>query len=585
MNNKINTLIQQGKFAQALGEFDKALKRTPRDSHLWSNRGIVLIRLGRLNEAKESFFESLKIEDNSQVERNLTNLLIQLNHLEEAQQLNNKQLAKDNNSAPELLNAARIEAGLNKPQQAISIYKKIIHLHPTYIQAYVGYGYLLNLQSQYSEAILINHKALEIDSKCYPAMLNLGVAYNNAKDYKNAVKFLKLCTNSNRNDLKAWLTLAGAQVKMYDTSGARESIEVIHKIDPGNPLMKFQQGALYLNERNYPAAKKEFEDVININGDDVEAHFHLGLVLLGQKDYQNADKEFRFRTIRKNVKYGRFNDFDRKELNYDKPLLIGKEQGVGDEVLLSRLIPALKNHVKKITYICDDRLVNIFEKNYPSINIIGQSEYLRIEPDYDQWQKINLGTIFRYISKPLTEIQKIDKFEVDKESVTNIKKRLPNTNKPRIGISWKSKNADIGQSKSLELDELQEILVEKDYQYINLQYGDVEKEINTISKKGINIYDDKNIDKFNDLDSLFAIASLCDVVVTTSNITAHIAGALKIKVLLILPKYRGRVWYWEDKKKSSWYPSIEIVEQENDGSWSDAISSVKNKLKEMNLLA
>jgi hypothetical protein len=31
-----------------------------------------------------------------------------------------------------------------------------------------------------------------------------------------------------------------------------------------------------------------------------------------------------------------------------------------------------------------------------------------------------------------------------------------------------------------------------------------------------------------------------------SNVTAHIAGALKIKVFLLLPKFRGRIWYWED---------------------------------------
>ena len=72
---------------------------------------------------------------------------------------------------------------------------------------------------------------------------------------------------------------------------------------------------------------------------------------------------------------------------------------------------------------------------------------------------------------------------------------------------------------------------------------------------------------------------------TTSNIIANITGTIKIKVLLIMPKYRGRVWNWEDNKKSSRYPSIEIVEQENDGSWLDAINSVKNKLKEMNLSA
>ena len=44
----------------------------------------------------------------------------------------------------------------------------------------------------------------------------------------------------------------------------------------------------------------------------------------------------------------------------------------------------------------------------------------------------------------------------------------------------------------------------------------------------------------------------------------HITGLGK-KTFLLLPKGKGRLWYWSsEKKKSIWYPSIEVVEQKND---------------------
>ena len=580
MNSKIITLIRSGQFNQALIEFDLALKKTPGDPQLWSNRGIVLIKLGQLNEAKESFYASLKLQHDDQVELNLINLLIQLNQFKEAGEHNNQQLKKNKNSAQLQLNRAKIAAGLNYWDESLKIYQHIIEKYPEYLAAYIAYAYELNKQEKYNEAIAINLNALKIDSNCYPAILNLGIAYNNKKEYANALIYLKKYVNVHQHDLKTWLTIISVQVKIHDVSGARESITFVQKIDPKNILLKFQNGALYLNERKFKESVNDFREVIAMDRDHVEAHYHLGLALLAQKKFINVDNEFRYRIKREKIKYGRFDDFIAKDINKKTALLVGKEQGIGDEILLSRLLPSLKKQVKSITYVCDDRLINIFKRSLNGIDIVGESDYIKNENHFDAYHKINLGTIFRYMHEPLSEIPKLDTFQVKKEIYESIKKRYPKKNKKIIGLSWKSKNLDIGQSKSMQLSDLEELLLDKKYEFINLQYGDVDNEIRQLDQRGITIYDDKSIDKFNDLESLFAITSLCDMVITTSNITAHIAGALKIKVFLLLPKYRGRVWYWEDQNISSWYPSIEIIEQEIDGSWGTLTNQLYTKLKD-----
>ena len=578
MNQKIINLIRSGQFNQALMEFDRALKITPDDAQLWSNRGIVLIKMGQLTQARDSLNASLNIQHDDQVELNLISLLIQLNHFNEASERNNRQLNKNKQSAQLQLNSARITAGLNHHDEALNIYSHIIQAHPDYLQAYIGYAYELNKQQKYEQAIRINLKALTIDKNCYPAILNLGIAYNNNKDYENALIYLKKYISVHENDFKTWLTIIAAQLKQYDYQGVYDSIQIAQKIDPENILLKFQKAALNFYEKKYDEAIKGFEQVIMTDKDHVEAHYHLGLALLAQKKFKTVDNEFRYRTQRENIKYGRFNDFSPKDINIKTPLLIGKEQGVGDEILLSRLIPSLTKQVKVITYVCDDRLVDILKRSLSGIHIVGESEYLKNENYYDEYQKINLGTIFRYIHDPIKEINKLSAFQVKKEVCESVKTRLPKTSKKIIGLSWKSKNQDIGQSKSMQLSDFDEILMDKKYEFINLQYGDVENEIRELEQRQHFLYDDKEIDKFNDLEGLFALTSLCDMVITTSNVTAHIAGALKIKVFLLLPRFRGRVWYWEDHNTSSWYPSIEIIQQDKDGSWETVMSQLKNRI-------
>ena len=76
-----------------------------------------------------------------------------------------------------------------------------------------------------------------------------------------------------------------------------------------------------------------------------------------------------------------------------------------------------------------------------------------------------------------------------------------------------------------------------------------------------------------------ALIEACDIVITISNVTAHIAGALGKKVFLMVPYSKGRIWYWhEGLKQSLWYPSIQIFTQTKSGDWSVPISEIKEEI-------
>ena len=56
------TLLEEGKFDDALGFFEQALLLNQEDPDLWNYKGITLRSLGRYEEAMDCFNKSLKID-------------------------------------------------------------------------------------------------------------------------------------------------------------------------------------------------------------------------------------------------------------------------------------------------------------------------------------------------------------------------------------------------------------------------------------------------------------------------------------------------------------------------------------------
>ena len=51
----------------------------------------------------------------------------------------------------------------------------------------------------------------------------------------------------------------------------------------------------------------------------------------------------------------------------------------------------------------------------------------------------------------------------------------------------------------------------------------------------------EEIDNFNDIDGLASLIDACDFVVSVSNTTVHIAGAIGKKTYLMLPQGKGKI--------------------------------------------
>jgi len=164
-----------------------------------------------------------------------------------------------------------------------------------------------------------------------------------------------------------------------------------------------------------------------------------------------------------------------------------------------------------------------------------------------------------------------------------LRHRIAPPGKLVCGLSWISKNDAIGARKSLSLNSLLPLLQLPDTVFINLQYGNTQEEQAHLKEdQGLELINIQEIDNFNDLDGLAALIEACDVVVTVSNTTAHLAGALGKPVYLILPNGSGLLWYWHLKRSDNpWYPSMHIYRGKSSGDHAEWLQCLRNDLAKL----
>lgn len=149
-----------------------------------------------------------------------------------------------------------------------------------------------------------------------------------------------------------------------------------------------------------------------------------------------------------------------------------------------------------------------------------------------------------------------------------------------VGISWKSANRELGLLKSLALRDWSGILSVPGARFVDLQYGDTAAERGEAERQsGARIEHLPDLDLYRDLEGLAALCAACDLVITASNVTAHVAGALGRPVWLLAPRANGRHWYWfAGRADSPWYPSMRIYTQDAAGNWSGVLDAVAGEL-------
>jgi hypothetical protein len=155
-----------------------------------------------------------------------------------------------------------------------------------------------------------------------------------------------------------------------------------------------------------------------------------------------------------------------------------------------------------------------------------------------------------------------------------------------VGISWRSFQPSgrgyVQRKKSASLEVFVPLSRREDLRLLDLQYGDTAAEREAFVQAGGKLVRLDELDLFKDLDGVLAAIEACDVVVTTSNVTAHLAGAIGKATLLIYLSANPPFHYWatDGSGRCLWYPSVRIVTSSALDTWDKALVRIDEILRQ-----
>lgn len=514
------------------------MKKLVYDPNELSQKAISLLDQKKFNEAADIFDRLLKdFNDNIQL-INLTAFChMALNDFKKSENLYLKSLKIEDDQNDVKFNLAIIKSELKKFNEAILIYEDLLDHDAKNVHVLINLSNIYQDQGVYDKSLRLLNEAKKIVPNDPKVLLNLGQLNQHLENYEESFDIYTNLINSGIKDEIVFINRGN----LFDLLGDKEN------------------------------AEKDYLEAMQLSHSD-NAKLHLGLFYLSNKKF---DKGWKYYESRWNIYRDQKNNFNSLKLlnNLDEEgnVIVWAEQGLGTQIIFIPLIKELQKTKLNISYACDNRLKKLIENSVHNIKILDLKENIDLDQYDFQIPVASLGKFFRKKESDFKTSQtflKVDEnlykyfqkniFRKEKKSTIN---KLTMPNKKVIGISWKSVSINSGSEKSISLNSFKNLVNNYNYQFINLQYGDISKEIknfNDESKNKIEFFD--NYDFFEDLDSFAYFVKSCDAIVTTSNTTAHFAGALGIKTYVLIPENNGKIWYWHEKDgKSLWYKSVRLI--------------------------
>ena len=544
---------QAENFEIAVDLIGQAIKIDPNQSSCFFSLGLILKKQGRLREAINAYYKVLEIEPkNADAYNNLGNILGLSGQLEEAVDTYRKALEINPDDIRTYNNLSVVLQKQGKLAEAIDTYYRILEIDPTDVEVCRSLGMLLTERGKLEEAIDAYYKVLEVDSTDAGIYNNLGILLKEQGKFKEAID---------------------AYCKALE-------------IFPGYADAYNNLGNVLQLQGDFEDAVVVYKKALEINSQFSEAHKNLGMLLLLTGELERGWEKYEWRW--------KCHDFPSENRNFpqppwdgtglsDKSVLVWTEQGIGDEIMFANMLDTLSWMADKIITECEERLVPLFQRSFPKIQFFAREQKpnpMLLDRDIDY--QVPIGSLAQWLRRNESQFPKKESYlSASSEKASQLQDKYKGLTDDRflVGISWKSINHGIEKEKSTILENWTPILSQPDCFFVNLQYGDIEQEIGEYySSTGILIYTDQEINPLTNLDDFAAQISALDLVISISNTTVHMSGALGKKVWTLLPYVPD--WRWMLKREDTpWYPTMKLFRQSRMNDWRDVFQRVSLALK------
>lgn len=392
------------------------------------------------------------------------------------------------------------------------------------------------------------------------------------KEFTSAISYLNLIID-NYPDVAATAYHYKGYIyfeKNNDFPNALKNYSKAIECNPSYCEAYISRSVLFRNDLNLDKALADISTALQFQPDNVTALFNKAIILLSMGQYEQGWELFesRFKLFpRLTPDFLMGHRWNGTGEVYDKTLLIYIEQGLGDSIQFIRYLPIILKLFRKVIVYLPPQL-NTIARSFGQVQLLNtppeklQFDYFCSLLSLPHLLKDSIQTIpnnLPYINPDLTYLLKW-------QELLGIPKRK------RIGIAWKGSNQYRNdKNRSAPLKTMLPLMeLDADIYPLN---RDISEEDHAILATFENINDYTEF--FASLEDTAALMHQLDYIVTVDTMIAHLAGALNLNVLILLPYVADFRWL-QTGSNSRWYPCAQLFRQIRRSDWEKPMQDVHN---------
>ncbi len=327
----------QKKISEASKYYQYCLKNGFNDYRVFSNYGIILKSIGKMQDAEI-----------------YTNRAIELNP----------------NFATSHYNLAVILSDLGKLQQAVVSYRKAIELKPDFVKAHSNLGSVLSDLGQLQQAEVSYRKAIELKPDFGKAHYNLGNILRDQGKLKGAENAYKKIIEFKPDFINAHLNLGNIFKELGKLEEAEKSYKKVIKLKPDSYQAHLNLGNIFKELDKLEEAENSYKKVIELKPDLAGAYSNLGLLFLRKNLYDLSLQYFSKSSIIFRVHNNQetnnpcFRNISKAKIDHDIEQL---EYLISQEVEIekfSKITSLYKKVSSEINWTSDSQVISLSNKHY-----------------------------------------------------------------------------------------------------------------------------------------------------------------------------------------------------------------------------
>ena len=283
--------LRQGRYAEAIDAYEKAIELDPRYAKAWNNKGLALDNLSKLDESIQVFEKAVEINPRyAEAWYNKGAVLDDQGKYDEAIKAYNKAIELKPNYVAAINSKGFALMEFGKYDESIKEYDKAIEIKPRSLDAWSGKGLVLNTMKKYEEAVQCYDEAVKFNPKNTTSFIGKGYALRDLGKYDEAIKAFEKAIKLDPNFAGGWV---GKGVTLHHQERFDEAIKAFEKaieLERNFAGGWIGKGITLKTQGKYDEAIKALDKAIQLEPDYANAYNNKGIALkaLGRDTEANA---------------------------------------------------------------------------------------------------------------------------------------------------------------------------------------------------------------------------------------------------------------------------------------------------------